>query len=120
MDQRIPVAIIHRRYSLTTVMPRHILKPLLPHIDGLIVWCIHAWFVDLLGITLMIVNKDDLSWYNPLCKHVVQCMCPCRWYVEDWRKNNVNILAWTVNDKHEQAFCKEVLQIPFMTDHPTT
>jgi len=47
-------------------------------------------------------------------------MFPCRWYVEDWRRNNVNILAWTVNDKHEQAFCKEVLQIPFMTDHPTT
>ncbi|XP_065919934.1 glycerophosphodiester phosphodiesterase 1-like [Dysidea avara] len=104
MDQKIPVAIIHRRYPITTVMPRHVLKPLLPYIDGVILWCIHAWFVDLLGITLMLVHKDGLSW----------------WYVEDWRRKNVNILAWTVNDKHEQAFCEKVLQIPFMTDHPTT
>jgi len=39
--------------------------------------------------------------------------------VEDWRRKNVSILAWTVNDKHEQAFCENVLQIPYMTDHPT-
>ena len=76
MDQKIPVAIIHRRYPITTVMPRHVLKPLLPYIDGVILWCIHAWFVDLLGITLMLVHKDGLSWYNPLCKRcVIECMC---------------------------------------------
>jgi len=67
MDQNIPVAVIHRRYPLTTVMPQHVLKPLLPYIDSIVLWCIHAWFVDLFGITLMLVHKDDLSWYFLFC-----------------------------------------------------
>ena len=39
-------------------------------------------------------------------------------YVEKWRQRGVDILGWTVNDKHEQIFFDNILKISYMTDYP--
>ena len=67
-DQSIPVAITHRSYALTydmegkqRVYKMKLLNFVVPYLDMFILWSIHSWFVELFGIPLMVVYKDDIS-----------------------------------------------------------
>ena len=67
-DHKIPVAITHRNYALTfnlkgkrRVYKQKIFNFAVPYLDKFILWSIHSWFVELFGISLMLVHKDDIS-----------------------------------------------------------
>jgi glycerophosphoinositol glycerophosphodiesterase len=37
-------------------------------------------------------------------------------YISAWRRRGVRVMAWTVNDPLEKAYCRHVLSIPCLTD----
>ena len=68
IDQKIPVAITHRSYNLTFdlngkqyVYKHKLFNFAIPYLDRFISWSIHTWFIELFGIPLMLVHKDDIS-----------------------------------------------------------
>ena len=123
-DKNIPVAITHRSFALTLDLQgkqRTYKQPLLnlivPYLDKFILWSIHTWYVELFGISLMLVHKDDISRYE--ISNLYFCIFIIfRKYIESWKRKNIMILAWTVNDKHEQMYCDKTLKISYMTDWP--
>ena len=60
----------------------------------------HYFFPDFFGIALVSLHKDHLS----------------KWYIRQFRRQGVEVLAWTVNNPIEKEFLLKVLQIPIMTD----
>ena len=67
-DVNIPVAITHRTYALTfdlegnrCIYKQKLFNFAVPYLDRFIIWSIHAWFIELFGITLMLVYKNDIS-----------------------------------------------------------
>jgi len=61
---------------------------------------VHSVLTDFLGVSLVVMYKDHLS----------------RKYVNAWRKKDVEVIAWTVNDPVEKEFLLKNLRIPLVTD----
>ena len=51
-----------------------------------------------------------------LCGRSIHKAVATKQYVASWRRRGVRVMAWTVNDPLEKAYCRQVLGIPCLTD----
>lgn len=68
--------------------------------DNIYEWALHGWLWHITGVSTILIHKDVLS----------------HEYIRKWRKNKMNIVAWTVNHQIEKDFINKELQIPIITD----
>lgn len=60
---------------------------------------------------------DNLIWFLVgLSAVLVHRAVVTKPYVAGWRRRGVRVMAWTVNDPLEKAYCRHVLAIPCLTD----
>jgi len=76
------------------------ITPVLDIADKLSEILVHYWLPDFLGISLVAMHKDHLS---PR-------------YVNEWRKRDVEVVSWTVNNPLEKKYFLTRLGVPIVTD----
>ena len=75
---------------------------LAPYCDMVIKWCVHTWLLDLLGVRLLLPQKDMLL------RGVVK---PPSY----WERKGVSLVTWTVNKKEDKELIEE-MKLAFLTD----
>lgn len=76
---------------------------LAPYCDMAIRWCVRTWLLDLLGVRLLVPQKDMLL------RGVVE---PPSY----WEKKGISLVTWTVNKKEEKELIEKEMKIAFLTD----
>jgi len=73
---------------------------LMTPVDILLEHLVHHWAVKFLGISLVVINKCTVS----------------ENYLKSWKQQNVEMIAWTVNNPAQKDYFLNYLQVPIVTD----
>ncbi|XP_057291670.1 glycerophosphodiester phosphodiesterase 1-like [Hydractinia symbiolongicarpus] len=76
------------------------ITPFLDICDKLAEVLIHTYLPDFLGVSVVAMQKDHLS----------------KRYINKWRENGIEVVAWTVNNPLEKQYLLENLGVPIITD----